>query len=193
MFILGCNFSCSNIDYSSPESFLSYSNNHENGLKKNVVYKDINLSIKLIPSNYFLLKDHDFENLKSVERNRLKHDYEHSIYFILEITPNEKRDRIIDRQTYNVAEFKRKTQGLNFNLEQLVSLKIKDQEFFPVLSSLQNVYELEGSKSILLAYNLEDSIKEDVVVKFNDQIFTGETFEFEFRKSDINNIPQLTI
>lgn len=185
---ISCNFNTQ-----EASAYLKYANDSTNGLIQSTFFYDIQINLKLIPSNYFYLKDNDLTALSLKSKKQLKLDYDNSLYFLLDIKPRVKRDKIIDRNTFNIQEFKRKTQGLNFHLEELLSITTAGRQYFPVLSSLQNVYELDGAKTILLAFSLEDKIQDDIVASFNDQIFTGETFKFNFKKEDINNIPNLKL
>jgi len=186
-------FSCSSNTNHDPSLYLEYAGDAKNGLIQSISYNDIDISLKLIPSNYFLLKDNALDILNKTMIYDLKEDYAHSLYFMLDVSPKRKSNKIIDRNTFDIEEFKRKTQGLNFNLEQLVSININGNYLYPVLSSLQNVYELDGSKSILLAFQLEQILDTDIKCSFDDKLFTGETFEFTFLKADFDNIPQLSI
>lgn len=181
-------FSCSKSD---EIDYLKYANDETNGLIVFNNQEDFKIRLNLIPYQYFLLKDLKDKNKSELKKE--KRNYENSIYLKLSFIPLVKGNNIIDRNTFNEIEFKRKMTLLNFGFEKLVTMQIGEQLLSPVLSVVEDAYELNGSKSVLLVFNLEKNINEDVKIIYDDEIFTGEQFAFDFLLENINKIPKLEL
>lgn len=125
--------------------------------------------------------------LKTVER------YRQSLTFLLTFEPDETKRPGRDVMLHNVSDYndyKERFMELNFNIENSVSLHAGNAVYLPVLSSLENIYQLVPGRNMLLVFappSKEDaafysSTELDVVLE--DGIFGTGIHHFVFNRND---------
>jgi len=123
----------------------------------------------------------------------VKSKYQNSRTFLLTIEPiNEKKDMdLLFQGATSFEEYKMRINMLNFNPGEYVKINAKDKSHLPVLSTMENAYNIDVKKNLYLVFANENNLlnEPELDFEFNDMIFETGINHFVFQKKDIDNIP----
>ncbi len=192
-------FSCSAPQIKTEPEYLAYLNKEESGLVKIRKVNGLELKVKYLPEDYLI--NRELKNIKNAgnrQRDSLAALYKGSLSFCLSMGPDAEKGNTNDimlqgLRTYQ--EYTQRSQAMNFEMEQYVSIHCGDREYRPVLSALQNTYGLGQQRDILLVFvpkdkndkQLEKAAELDLV--YADELFGLGTLHFVFAQEDIKRIP----
>ncbi len=187
--------SCANNDLGS-KNLLRSINDPENGLVKTKSANHLVLTAKYLPANYLALKESKITS--SEHYDSLFKYYSGFKTFLLTISPDSDESDLMFYKITNKAEYKERVHELNFNMSSFISLKTTNNEYFPVLHSLENTYELSKKVSLYLVFaadvdhsDLLTASKLDLV--FYDELFDTGISHFIFNKEQLDVISRLRI
>jgi hypothetical protein len=166
----------------------------ENGYKISKSVNDVLVSVIYLPPEYISLKQ-----MKNLDfKNQLQYDSLLAINkcsptFIMVFAPDETRGNKNDIMYDGISNFKEYTQRaltLNFDLEKNVKLLINEQNYTPVLTSLENTYGLTKDRKVNIVFapkhyknEFEQATAFDFV--YTDEIFGVGTLHFYFDKKNL--------
>ena len=117
--------------------------------------------------------------------------------FVMQIGPSGKglEHDIMFHGLSNSDEFSAQAQQLNFGLESAVWLREGDKAYFPVLSTLENVYGLSSHRKIVFTFPPEavPDEGEDLHFVFDDPLFETGLNKFRFEAAHLTNLPALSL
>lgn len=188
---------CDTSSLDSKESFFKWMGDKKNGFIKETSANNFSLRMKYLPPEYLAMNEVSSIRGSGLENyNSFLEEFKNTRTFLLSI---KHKNAGVDITNYNVADmqdYRRRIADLNFRIKETVRLKIANgTEFSPVLSTIENTYEIGGLKSIYLVF----SDKSGEVLNSNtlDIVFNGGFLDtgishFVFKKEAIENIPTLT-
>jgi hypothetical protein len=99
------------------------------------------------------------------------------------------------RNVSNYTEYAARSMSMNFDMQQYIKLKADEQEYIPVLSSMENVYSIDNKRNVLLVFvpktktdkKLFTASKLDFV--YDDQLFELGINHFLFERKDFDKLP----
>lgn len=177
--------------------YYQYLVNPKNGLLKSKVVEPFKISVRFLPSSYFIYKEYKNVKKSSEELDSIKQSYNGNYTFLLRIAPDVDGGHVFDVMTQtvpSVTQYKNRVRELNFEMQQQLILKIGEKTYTPVLVELENTYELTKHRNFLIAYALPDIVNTDyeqIDFVYQDQIFGTGIHHFLFDQQLIENTPTI--
>ncbi|MDR3678869.1 MAG: hypothetical protein P4L41_02810 [Flavipsychrobacter sp.] len=179
------------------QGYNSFLNEERNGCISTKEITGVNVTIKYQPPLYMTLKE--TEQLKA---NEIQPSWD-SIYkkqtcmttFLMTIGPDklkrkDKRHSIMYEGVNDYAEYTQRVLSTNFNMVQQIRLYVNGEERIPVLSLLENVYELSEDRSFVIVFvnNGMKSMKgNDYIFVYDDPFFNIGKVQFHFKGDDLED------
>jgi hypothetical protein len=195
----GCS---SPVHVDSLSSYLKWLNDEANGLVKIKYVNGMEMKVKYLPAEY--LANNEFRHsgeYSQALKDSILNTYKNSVCFMLTLAPDErekKGENVMTRSVKNYKEYAERVNDMNFKIEEFVKLKVGTKEYRPVLSSLENVYELNTGRNIMLVF-VPDGLDKSTLLKadkfdfeYADELFELGTNHFVFAGIDIQKIPAFT-
>jgi hypothetical protein len=182
-------------EFKSEAEFYKFWNDKTNGLKKEKIVNDFKITVKYMPVDYLTYNEIKSERSKfnKMMLDSVKSKYQNSRTFLLTIEPiNEKKDMdLLFQGATSFEEYKMRINMLNFNPGEYVKINAKDKSHLPVLSTMENAYNIDVKKNLYLVFANENNLlnEPELDFEFNDMIFETGINHFVFQKKDIDNIP----
>lgn len=195
----GCQESIKTIDH--VDDLYRWINNPKNGLVKTKSISGIKLSVKYLPAELLACREFkDENNVIASQKDSVLALYKNNLTFLLTIASDERKapeTNVMYRGIRNYEELTERAVRMNFSMQDYITLKINEKEYKPILSTMENVYELSKERSIYLVFapdkddkNFEKVEKLDFV--FSDEMFNTGINHFIFQKKNIDAIPRLS-
>jgi hypothetical protein len=195
---------CGNRSFTTEQQYYEWMNNAENGLVKERIVNATHFKVNLVPSELLTLQTlNKLSNPSEVVVDSVRRDLAHAATFVLTIGPDkqkkEGRSDIVFSDVRSYEEYREKLMRLNFELEELITLQAGVEQFRPVLTNLENVYGLTDHRKINLVFvprttaQAEVLKQNDLELLFDDRIFNTGINRFVFRRSDIEDIPNINL
>jgi hypothetical protein len=181
--------------FRNESEFYKWWSDEKNGLVRSKEIDDFKLSVKYMPAHYLVYNElKNIPDVSSHTYDSLYNHYKSCRTFYLTIEPIDKINsgNILFHGIESIEDFKDRVMKLNFSPGEFISLKTTDKEFKPVLSTMENLYNLDPKRSLYLVFADADKDlmnAQQYDFEFNDQIFLTGINHFVFSKSDIDNVP----
>lgn len=181
---------------------LKWINNNENGLIKESSVDGLKITMKYLPPQYLAYREMSSnENINNCIYDSLLNVYKWSHSFLMIVGPDEEKGEKFDVMFLNTSgkdDFTQRVYDMNFNIKDLINLKTAQRKYKPAITSLENVYSLNKSRTLYIVFTPEkendDLLKaEKLDFIYNDEIFNTGIHHFVFNKKDIENTPNLLI
>ena len=191
LFICGCSS-----DFQTEREFYQWWNDSENGLVKEKEINDFKLIVKYMPPEYLAYNELKGKNFTRSEYDDLYDKYKSSRTFLLSILPADEKSTqdVLYYNLQSVEEYKQRIMEMNFSPGEYISLKTDCGVYKPVLSTMENVYNIDPKRSLYLVFadneenqGLLNANELDLV--FEDYIFDTGINHFSFNKNKLDNIP----
>lgn len=199
-------FSCeSNSKSLSINDYHHYINDPENGLVKSKVANGVEVNLKYLSNDYLAFKDFKNLGLKTeVQYDSLRKEYKNSFTFILTISTSENsmqsgvENGVMMKGVTKIEDFKKRAINMNFSMGEYIQLRTPRASINPVLTNLENTYEVVSEKSIYVVFSkemIDRQLKdgEEIEFVYNDEIFDSGISVFSFKKEIFNNIPSISL
>jgi hypothetical protein len=177
------------------QTLISYVNDPDNGLKKEIQSGDYKISLTYKPTD--LLVEQEIGNdtaltTETIEAKRKQFDAYH--YFVLTMSAGEKDMLYSGAGGTNYSEMVTK---INFRLREYI-YAIQDKKDTLVLADyyIPNLYGMGGKTQILLAFEKakeEEQANKALAIKIKELGFGMGEQQFEFKEKDFVNIPSLKL
>ncbi|HMT27639.1 MAG TPA: hypothetical protein PKD91_00025 [Bacteroidia bacterium] len=184
--------------FSTQSDFYKWWNNPDNGLVKSKTIGDFRFVLKYLPPEYQALNEIGETKFSTITFDSLRKAYSNNRSFLLTIEPAVEKDvDVLFKGIISYEEYKERILQLNFLPADFIALYADGVKYKPVLSTMENLYNLSPKKSLYLVFSPEKSNDvlthaEELVFEFSDQIFMTGINKFVFNKSDLTNIPEFT-
>jgi hypothetical protein len=182
----------------NPKDYFKWINNEDNGLVKSKYVNDVKISVKYLPPAYLAYEELSGNPYASKKvKDSLINYYSKSKAFLLTIGTDERKVKGMDIMYKDISdynEYRTRSEFMNFEMDELISLNTHSSSFKPVLNTMENTYSTTNSRSIFLVFNGEELAKEfdhseSVDLVFNDDIFQTGVNHFVFEKKSLESIP----
>jgi hypothetical protein len=175
-------------------AFYQWLHDPSNGLVQTRQIGDLQLSVKYLPAELLAYREHRGTDYSPQQTDSLRNRYRQSHAFLLTIKPigpvSEGKD-VMYRGVGSYGAYKRRVMDLNFNLDQYVRLKDGAKEVKPLLHTLENTYGATEGRSLYLVFENAAASGTTLDFVFSDEILGTGISHFRFRKSDLENVPQI--
>lgn len=189
----------------SIDDYHVFMNNPENGYTLSKTTNGVEVNLKFLTSDYLAYKD--FKELgfeTSIQYDSLCKEYENSFTFFLTISPNENKmesgveNGVMMKDIYKIEDFKERAINMNFSMGEYIQLRNKEASIHPVLTNLENTYEVVSGKSIYVVFSkemIDNQLKEGKEIEFvyNDELFDSGISVFSFKKELFENTPSIIL
>jgi len=180
----------------SEKELLKWINNPKNGLVKRSTVNNFTLTMKYMPPAYLafneMVKDgHD----KPEKFKEYLEIFKRSRTFLMSIE-NKTGSDASTYDVYTMGDYKQRIEQLNFNMKKAFVLKTSSKkEFSPVLTTLENLYEIGNKKLIYMVFSdAENEIleSETIDIRFEDTFLDTGISHFLFQTENLDKLPKLT-
>lgn len=171
--------------------------NKNNGLIKQHSGNGFLLTLKYLPPEYLAINEVDSDGGNSTKSySEYLNNFKYSRTFLLTIAHDNTKVDITNYNVFSMPEYKQRIEELNFKIKDYIYLKTeKGKKYAPVLSTMENIYEIGNRKSIYLVFS-DDKERilstETLDVVFQDEFIDTGISHFVFKKKNIDNLPVLT-
>ena len=197
IFLFGCNRTPS-----TESEYLKWLADPDHGITQSKTINGTIITVKYIPDEYLVYKElkrmSGIGNIGKI-RDSLRSKYIHSRTFLLTIAPDvDKKNEsdIMYSEVGNYQDYKDRFHSINFNMEENLLLKTEKNSFAPVLAIAENIYSVGNQRTINLVFadneiasGLMES--EELDFEFNDPFFHTGVTHFHFKKSVLENTPEI--
>ncbi|GAA4272080.1 hypothetical protein GCM10022258_13740 [Aquimarina gracilis] len=168
----------------------------DNGFVKKNRANGFLLSMKYLPPEYLAInemKKDSNDNMKDL--NQYISEFKNSRTFLLTISNDDQSMNAGNYDVANMAEYGARIRDLSFNIKEILTLKTTSgKKYKPVLTTMENSYEIVNKRSIYMVFSddekeIMDSEQLDVV--FEDTFLDTGINHFVFESKKINNLPNL--
>ncbi len=187
LFLNGCKK-----EFKNERDFYKWWNEQDNGLVKSKTINDFKVTVKFMPPEY--LTYNEVKENRKLNIDTIRKKYFNSRTFLLTIEPVDSRKDVdlLFQGIISLGEYKERVMKLNFSPGDFIKIKTNTREYFPVLSTMENVYNIDVKKNLYLVFSNEDNLLDEPELDFvfNDQIFETGITHFLFQKKNMDNIPE---
>lgn len=181
-------------EFRSESDFYKWWNDESNGLKKEKTVNDFKISVRYMPADYLTYNELKGNSYTIVMADSIRRKYVNSRTFLLTIEPiNKKKDiDLLFHGASSFGEYKERISKLNFSPGEYIKIKTGSKEHLPVLSTMENAYNIDVKKSLYLVFANENGLLDEPELdfEFNDLIFDTGINHFVFYKKNLDNIPE---
>lgn len=183
-------------DVKTAEEYLKWMNQPESGLVIEKKIADKKITVKYLTPEYLTYNElKDKETYSEKTKDSIFNWYSSSRTFLMTIRPADENGESVQMEGItSMSEYTERTKTLNFDMGEYLRLITEKAEFIPVLTSMENTYDLQKYRNIYVVYSEKDSAEDLFSSKkidfvFNDELFsTGIShFVFDKEKIDIKN------
>ena len=196
LFILALFMGGCSSDFKTEREFYQWWNDEANGLVKEKEINDFRLIVKYMPPEYLAYNELKGKNYTKAEYDDLYDKYKGYRTFLLSILPADEQStqNVLYYNLQSVEEYKQRIMQMNFNPGEFISLKTDCGVYKPVLSTMENVYNIDTKRSLYLVFvdNEENQgliSANELDFVFEDYIFDTGINHFSFNKNNLDNIP----
>lgn len=195
----GCSvlFSCNDSNKLSAEEYTKWLGKNSHLFTQEKEISGYKIKLKYIPCDYLILKE--LNSNKKINRDSIEQYYRNNLTFVLSIAPVENKEgrNIMFDQVTKFEEYKKRVFELNFNMEEMVELKVDDNEtLLPSIYNVENTYGLSKDLNFNIVFSPKDpklgfkNLK-NIDFVLNDYIFETGINHFVFNKKELENLPSL--
>ncbi len=169
------------------------------GLVRERSVGDLVLRCKYIPPELSAWREMRGREFNIAEYHRRVAEHARLQTFALQIAPREDKGAAVSmRGVQGYEEFAQRTAELNFGMEDRLRLVSETCDMHPVLASLNNSYELNRARTVMMVFAPREGMEElpqrgTVEVVFEDDLFATGIHRFVFDAETLVNAPQLAI
>jgi hypothetical protein len=183
-------------EFKTEKDFFAWLNAPENGLVKTKEIDQFKITVKYLPTSYLAYLETKNNNYSIEQIDSIKCNYINSKTFLLTIEPVDKRKGtdLLFQDAVSYEQYKQRVLDLNFNAAEFIKIKANGNEYLPVLTNMENAYNIDTKKNITLVFVDEGKSKglfaaNELDFTFTDQIFNTGINHFVFSKKDLDNTP----
>ncbi len=189
--MMGCSSSVDN-----EKEFLKWLGDQDNGFVKKAKANGFLLSMKYLPAEYLALNEMEKDGKSDMKYFKdYVNKFKDSKTFLLMISNEENSVNAGNYDVTNLREYDQRIKDLSFNIKELLVLKTSSgKKYQPVLTTMENLYEISNKKSIYIVFTddqkeILNSERLDIV--FQDTFLDTGINHFVFESKKINNLPSL--
>lgn len=176
---------------STLKEYHSWITEEDNGCKLTKTINGLNITIQYLPHTYMALKEMERRKLSNKPSfDSLANYYNTQLHFLLTIESADEQ-RVLFKGITNPEEYAQRVNELNFNIENTTSVKTMGNLYKPVLTSLENTYNLGKDVKLNLLFAPHNKVDElanaeDIEFSYDDETFAIGSIHAVFNKKNIN-------
>lgn len=185
--------SCESQNTLSEQEYFGYISNPENGLVIKKSVNGINMSARVLPTDYLAFQDYQ----EALDFDSLKNFYNQSLTFTLHLEPDEvvHGASIMSHGVHDEKELKQRAITMNFDMSNYIKLRANNTEYEPVLTTLENTYDLTNGRTVYIVFENTEELgsAEELDLVFEDEMFQTGINHFNFKGEQVKNTPKLKV
>ena len=186
-------YSCQQSSFTSESAFYKWWNNPQNGLVKEREIGNLHIEVKYVPPKFSSFNEMKGDQFSKFQLDSLTNIYSKLRTFTITLEPinDLKEHDLLQATSANFQEYRKKVIDLNFNTTDFISLKTGNKTFEPVISRMDNLYDLSPKKKLTVVF-ASKTIHQDLLSDerldfvFNDLLFNTGINHFVFNKEEID-------
>jgi len=178
---------------SNETELLKWLGDTDNGFVKKTKANGFVLSMRYLPPEYLALNEMQKDSRDMSFFDEYVDKFKDSKTFLLTISND---NESLNASNYNVAnlkEYDQRIKDLSFNIKEVLVLKTSSgKKLKPILTTMENAYEVVNKKSIYMVFSddgMEILNSERLDVVFQDSFLDTGISHFVFESEKINNLP----
>lgn len=182
--------------------FNKWLNNPAHNCIKTKEIAGVKIVVKYQPPSYVALKES--EAGISSEKESTQNGFgkqKNLVTFLMTIGPAEKNGENTHRSVMadginNHDEYVQRVMDANFYMDKYLKLYIDDEALDPVLSIVENVYELSENRNFLVVFAIKEekiNKSKDFLFVYDDPFFNMGKVQFDFRGKDMENARRVSV
>lgn len=188
---IGCSSSIN-----SEKELLKWLGDPGHGFIKKTKANGFLLSMKYLPAEYLALNEMKKDNKTDMKDFQGYVDkFKNSKTFLLTISHDEETVNVSNYNVANLSEYGQRIKDLSFNIKEvLVLMTNSGKKYNPVLTTMENAYEIANKKSIYMVFSDDQKEilnSEQLDIVFQDTFLDTGISHFVFENEKINNLPNL--
>lgn len=190
LLLISCSSSIDN-----EKELLKWLNTPSNGFVKKSSSNGFVLTMKYLPPEYLAFNEMKKDARGNTDLQEYLESFKNSRTFLLTIAPDDKK---MDATTYgvsNMSDYSQRIKDLSFNIKESLILKTDSgQRYNPVLTTMENLYEIGNKKSIYIVFSDDKKHilnSEKLDITFQDTFLDTGITHFVFKRKKIDNLPNL--
>jgi hypothetical protein len=182
--------------------FRTYLDDPDNGLKKKKSVGDMHVSLTFLPCELLAFQEMDkMTSSHTIELfDSLKQTYENQLTFKLSFSAGDEENdqNVINAGIQSYVDYSDRIKQLSFGIENDIKLVVDSAIYYPVLTKLEDTYELKKEKDIIVVFSPKENPDEfkttsNFKLSYFDREFGMGLLKFKFSNKDIRNLPELII
>jgi hypothetical protein len=176
-------------------------NNPSNGCIKTRSIAGVKITAKYLPPAYAILKHTEKYSSASRERiiDSLSANSDSTYTFLMTLSPDkaeEDNSSVAFKNTINMDEYAKRLLAMNFSMDNCTSLIIDNKKYAPVISIVENTYEMSNSRNFLIVFLPDRSSigkGKECLFFYNDPFFDMGNVQLSFSMADIRKSQTIPI
>ena len=174
----------------SPEKFIIWVEDEDNGLSLTKEFNDVNFQILYKPINYIVAKELINGGLKKDQIQKRIIELGDMNYFTLRIKSNNSNE-VLSANINEEAEYNQRLEYFMGDMQNDINL-IEGTDTIPcALHHFERSYSLAPYNSFVIGFSKTKNTDADKVFVFEDRVLGTGKVMFKIKKNDINNIPNV--
>jgi len=192
---IGCNKSIRN-----ESDYLKWLDNPSNGLVRTKHVSGFDIKVKFMPPSYLFCHDMSANDLSISQKQKdsLYQIYKHSLTFMMTLGPDKGDSNKMSVMYYGVkayTDYVKRDLIMNFDFKKYAHIEVAGKEYDPVLSTMENSYELGLSRNVFFVFVPKDTADRTLFISptidftYDDDLFQLGLNHFVFKQEDIQGSP----
>lgn len=183
--------SCNSI--SDKASFYEWLNSGDSGLVKTKTIEDLQISIKYMPPELQAMNNLE-EDATDEDFVKLTSEYSDQLSFLVSFKSTIEGKDILYKNISTTEQYDQRIYELGFMFGEMIQLELpSEQKQSPSLFHLERAYGTSKTSNIYLVFAKPDQEYDQVSLIYIDKIFGTGVSRYTFKKSDMDDIPRITI
>lgn len=167
----------------TPESYIKWVENPENGLCKSKMLGPVKYTVQYKTPEYIMLKNNNWEKMENNSEPGIH-------YFGLHLDPFDGETQLLYINLASQQEYMDRTQYFNFSFKNDIYLNVNGKPFPCEYYFFESTGNIEPGLTFTLGFD-SHSEKGDIQLVINDRVFGNGGLNFLFKEKTLNNLPKL--
>ena len=185
---------CKNKCFETEGQFYKWLNDEENGLIKSYVDESGSITVKYLPPEYLAYNELKSISFTKGQFDSVFADHQNNMCFLISLESSGKygKSEMLLNNADDMGDFKRKVHELSFQSDEFISLFNGEEELLGSYSALENIYNIDNKKNIIVVFplNPKSMDNQEVYLQIDDPVFDSGLHKFLFKREDFNNLPE---
>ena len=177
-----------------PEEYIAYVNNEKNGLIQSREFGEYRITLQYRPLAFEALNNTGAESISKEILDKQLAENSGLEYYLLQIGSIQKKTDALSNGISHISQYQERISQLVSGIEGSVRLVIGTDTFPCVMHHYERNYQMADYHNILLVFEPEKPLADyDRIIIYDDEMLGIGRINYTINKSDIKNIPELTL